>query len=193
VRFLYVAGLAWVAVCAFALLRGPRPALDPTGTTWYFATGDPADDGAAWFGQAKPFCNSLEVETIHRRTPPPDNLGGAGFSAACWALAGRIDEARDAILSLEGDARWKAAGIVFAIGHPIADMGDDRSAGPIMELVIEFWPNHYQALYHAGAARFALGDFALAEQHLREFLLNYEINDGWTRSAKRMLEEIESQ
>ena len=191
-RFIYLAGLAWVAVCAFALLRGPRPALDPRTTTWYFAGGDPVDDGEAWFAQAKPFCNSLEVETIHRRIPPPNNPSGTGFSAACWALAGRIDEARTAILSLVEDARWKAAGIVFAVGHPIADMGDDRSAGPIMELVVEFWPNHYQALYHAGAARFALGDFSRAERHLRQFLVYYEVDDGWTRSATRMLEEIES-
>ncbi len=191
-RFVYLAGLAWLAVCTFTLLRGPRPTLDPTTTTWYVSAGDPTHDGAAWFDQVKPFCNSLEVETIHRRIPPPDNPGGVGFSAACLALAGRIDQARNAILSLVGDARWKAAGIVFAVGHPIADLGDDRSAGPIMELVIEFWPNHYQALYHAGAARYALGDFQIAEQHLRQFLVHYEVDDGWTRSARRMLKEIES-
>ena len=61
----------------------------------------------------KPFCNTLEVETLHRQTPPPTSRDGAGYSAACWALAGRIDEARDVILRLAGDDRWKAAGIVF--------------------------------------------------------------------------------
>jgi hypothetical protein len=191
VRLLYLVGFTYVAICAYAVLRGSAPAADPDGTA-YFVMADPTQDGEVWFSQAKAYCNTLEVETIHRRMPPPESTGGTGFSAACWALAGRIDEARDLILGLQGDDRWKAAGIVFAIGHPIADMGDDRSAGPIMELVIEFWPNHYQALYHAGAARFTLGDVELAEKHLREFLMYYDNNDGWTRSAKRMLKEIES-
>ena len=190
-RLLYLAGITYLALSVFALIRGPAVAFDPGGTV-YLTTGDPTADGGAWFGQARAHCNTLEVETIHRQMPPPTSMGGVGYSAACWALAGRIDEARSQILTLNGDDQWKAVGIVFAIGHPIADMGDDRSAGPIMELVVEFWPNHYQALYHAGAARFALGDFESAEQHLREFLMYYDMDDGWTRSAKRMLERIES-
>jgi hypothetical protein len=72
-------------------------------------------------------------------------------------------------------------------------MGDDGSAGPIMELVVEFWPNNYMALYHAGAARYALGDLAAAEPHLREFLVLYRQDDGWTASARGMLAEIERQ
>ena len=55
---------------------------------------------------------------------------------------------------------------MFEIGHPVADAGDDKSAGPIMELVVEFCPNHYMALYHAGASEFALGQGELARQHL---------------------------
>jgi tetratricopeptide (TPR) repeat protein len=191
-RLLYLVGITYIAVSVYALIRGPVPAADPVSVTSFFVAGDPTEDGAVWFSQVRPYCNTLEVETVHRQTPPPTSRGGAGYSAACWALAGRIEEARSVILALEGDERWKAAGVVFAIGHPIADMGDDRSAGPIMELVIEFWPNHYQALYHAGAARFALGDYQLAETHLREFLRYYDQNDGWTRSAKRMLEEIDA-
>jgi len=192
-RLLYLVGITYIAVSVYAVIRGPVPTPDPVGVTSYVVTGDPAEDGAVWFSQVRPYCNTLEVETVHRQTPPPTSRGGAGYSAACWALAGRIEEARNVILAVEGDERWKAAGVVFAIGHPIADMGDDRSAGPIMELVVEFWPNHYQALYHAGAARFALGDYSLAETHLREFLRYYDQNDGWTRSAKRMLEEINAQ
>ncbi|MDH3291417.1 MAG: hypothetical protein OEO20_09710 [Gemmatimonadota bacterium] len=188
-RLLYLVGITYIAISVYAVIRGPVP----VGATSYVLAGDPTQDGAVWFSHVKPFCNTLEVETLHRQTPPPTSRGGAGYSAACWALAGRIEEARDVILALQGNERWKAAGVVFAIGHPIADMGDDRSAGPIMELVIEFWPNHYQALYHAGAARYALGDYGLAETHLREFLRHYDQNDGWTRSAKRMLEEIDTQ
>jgi hypothetical protein len=191
-RLLYLVGLTYIAASVYAVIRGPMPAGDPAGAAVYVLPGDPTQDGAVWFSHVKPFCNTLEVETLHRQTPPPTSRDGAGYSAACWALAGRIEEARDVILGLEGDDRWKAAGIVFAIGHPIADMGDDRSAGPIMELVVEFWPNHYQALYHAGAARYALGDDERARTHLQEFLHYYEQNDGWTRSARRMLEEIDA-
>jgi hypothetical protein len=192
VRLLYLFGITYLALSVIALIRGPVVPYDPDGSA-YLTAGDPKADGGAWFSQVRAHCNTLEVETVHRRVPPPTSLGGMGYSAACWALAGRIDEAKSQILTLNGDDQWKAAGIVFAIGHPIADMGDDRSAGPIMELVIEFWPNHYQALYHAGSARFALGDLELATQHLQQFLMYYELNDGWTRSAKRMLAEIDSQ
>ena len=190
-RSLYLVGLAYLGLSAFLLIRDPAPVPLSDGT-YYYATADPASDGSAWFREAKPYCNTLEVETLHRRQPPPTSLGGIGFSAACWALAGRIDEARNRIMELPSQQQWKGAGIVFAIGHPIADMGDDRSAGPIMELVIEFWPNHYQALYHAGTARFALGEFDLAQHHLESFLTYYDQKDGWTRSARTMLEDIAS-
>ncbi len=189
-RTLYVLGMAYLAVSALALWRGPVRAPLMGGAHYAFAA--PGSDGAAWFDQVKPFCNTLEVQTMHRQHPPPATLEGAGFGAACWALAGRIAEAREQIRSVSADDRWRAAGIVFEIGHPIADMGDDRSAGPIMELVVEFWPNHYQALYHAGAARFALGDWGAAERHLREFLVYYEQQDGWTASAKSMLGQLEA-
>ncbi|MDH4042954.1 MAG: hypothetical protein OEY20_00340 [Gemmatimonadota bacterium] len=189
-RSLYLLGLIYLAASLYALWRGP--VLVPmVGPGVAVAVGDPASDGPAWFAQVRASCNALEVETAQRRYPPPTTLDGAGFSAACWALAGRMTEAREQIYAVQPDERWKAVGIVFNVGHPIADMGDDRSAGPIMELVVEFWPNHYMALYHAGAARFAVGDFALAEPHLREFLVYYKQNDGWTANARRMLGEIE--
>ena len=65
-------------------------------------------------------------------------------------------------LELPEELRWHAAGVVFNVGHPVADAGDDLAAGPIMELVVEFWPNHYMALYHAGAARYELDDHGSA-------------------------------
>jgi hypothetical protein len=192
-RPLYLLGLAYLAVSLYALWRGPAPgpAFGPAGVEAAYP--EAVSGGAAWFARARPSCNALEVETVQRRYPPPRSLDGAGFGAACWALAGRIPEARDLILTVAPADRWRAAGIVFEIGHPIADMGDDRSAGPIMELVVEFWPNNYMALYHAGAARHALGDHAAAEPHLRAFLALYAQDDGWTASARRMLAEIERQ
>jgi len=190
-RTLYLLGLAYLALSVYALWRGPAPVPVYHPPDIAAAAGaQAATDGATWFAGIRASCNALEVETAQRLRPPPGGLDGAGYAAACWALAGRMTAARDRILTLPPDDRWRAAGIVFEIGHPVADMGDDRSAGPIMELVVEFWPNHYMALYHAGAARYALGDLAAAEPHLQEFLVQYHQEDGWTASARTMLAEI---
>lgn len=189
-RLLYLAGIAYLLATAFAVKWGPARVSHPIVTP--VTTASTAGSGGAWFARAKSGCNTLEVETVHRHNPPPTSLEGVGYSAACWALAGRIDNARRQILTLGVDDRWRAAGIVFNVGHPVADMGDDLSAGPIMELVVEFWPNHYMALYHAGAARYALGDFEPAKQHLQAFLQTYDQNDGWTSGATAMLQEIDS-
>jgi len=195
VRTLYLLGLTYLALSGYALWRGPvRFSPNPTvviAPVVPVAPVQPAgSDAAAWFQQIKPFCNSLEVEMTLRSRPAPTSVDGAGYEAACWALGGRIAKARARILELQPNDRWTAAGIVFDIGHPIADMGDDRSAGPIMELVIEFWPNHYMALYHAGAARYALGDRDAARRHLVEFLTYYHEDDGWTGNARTMLAEL---
>ena len=85
-------------------------------------------------------------------------MQGAGYGAACYALAGRIDHARSLITALPAGERGQASAIVFDIGHPVADAGDDRSAGPIMELVLEFWPENYMALYHAGMSEYVLAN-----------------------------------
>lgn len=187
VRSLYVLGIAYLALSAFALARGPVSRSDPASGPSHPA---PEADGASWFRHVRPFCNALEVETVQRQRPAPTTVDGAGFAAACWALAGRIRDARARILAVAAADRWRAAGIVFEVGHPVADLGDDRSAGPIMELVVEFWPNHYMALYHAGAARFATGDHAAAQRHLLEFLRHYHQDDAWTRRARSMLREL---
>jgi predicted TPR repeat methyltransferase len=78
-------------------------------------------------------------------------------------------------------------GIVFDVAHPVADAGDDRAAGPIMQMVVDFWPNHYMALYHAGMSEYALGQPELARKHLRSFLDNYPSDDGWRRNAIEVL------
>ncbi len=188
VRSLYFIGLLYLGVSGYALWRGPAPVVYPTGFTMV----DIDSDGWRWFQAVKPYCNTLEAATIHRQVPPPTTLEGSGFSAACYALAGNIATSRKIISNLPGDDRWKAAGIVFDIGHPIADMGDDRSAGPIMELVVEFWPNHYQALYHAGASNYTLGRRDLARRYLRDFMSYYDVQDGFTRNAQVMLQDLDT-
>ena len=79
---------------------------------------------------------------------------------------------------------------VVALGRDIADAGDDRSAGPIMALVVEFWPTHYMALYHAGASEAALGSNAAAREHLARFLELYHENDGWRSNAIATLKRL---
>jgi cytochrome c-type biogenesis protein CcmH/NrfG len=83
--------------------------------------------------------------------------------------------------------RPRAAGIVFEIVHPVADAGDDRSAGPMMRLVLEFWPQNFQALYHAGMSEYAVDDYERARAHLDRFLALYRTDDGWTRNAREVL------
>jgi hypothetical protein len=146
-----------------------------------------AADAAEWFRRIKPYCNSVEITTVQRDMPPPPTVDGAGYHASCLALAGRIDDARRAIDALAEQQRGRAAWIVFEVGHPVADAGDDRSAGPMMELVVDYVPNHYMALYHAGMAEYMLGQRDLAKRNLTAFLNNYSPADGWRSNAIEVL------
>ncbi|MFN8580661.1 MAG: hypothetical protein U0163_06735 [Gemmatimonadaceae bacterium] len=94
------------------------------------------------------------------------------------------------IARLQPAERGQAADVVFEVGHPVADMGDDKSAGPIMELVVAYQPTNYMALYHAGASEFQLGQLDAARTHLDAFLRTYSANDGWTSNARGMLARI---
>src|SRR5436190_1821361 len=143
-----------------------------------------------WFAVTMPFCNPLEVPQLMARRPAPPGWDGAGYAAGCWALAGRIDEARSALARVPEQERWRAAGIVFDLAHPVADAGDDIAAAPIMNLVIESWPNHFMALYHAGISDFALGNPDRARKHLTAFLRLYKEEDGFTRNAREALAKL---
>jgi hypothetical protein len=190
-----------LAVAAFALLGAAALSFDrgPVGPVEYMPVVEPTplvepawapDDAVGWFAQVRQYCNPVEVETRMRFEPPPATPAGAMHEAACFALAGRIDRAREIIEGLEPDLRMPAAGVVFEAGHPAADAGDDVAAGPLMELVVDFWPNHYMALYHAGAARYDLGQYDAAKKYLEAFLVEYATEDGWRTSALGMLEHI---
>ena len=148
------------------------------------------DDADAWFQSIRQFCNPVEVETRMRWQPSPETPEGDMHRAACYALAGRIERARGVIQGLPQELQYSAAGVVFNAGHPAADAGDDVAAGPLMELVVEFWPNHYMALYHAGAASFERGDYGLSVDYLERFLVEYSVEDGWRSSATSMLEDM---
>ncbi|MGE0552289.1 MAG: hypothetical protein AB7R55_02545 [Gemmatimonadales bacterium] len=187
----YAAGFAFLALSGSAVVAASRRAGHPVDAT---PMPDPIADyrgpAVGWFRLVKPYCNTVEAETVIGQHAPPEGLDGLGYAAACFALAGRIERAREYLLRADPAERWQAAGIVFEVGHPVADAGDDRSAGPIMELVVEFWPNHYMAQYHAGAAAFGLGRRDSARKHLESFLRDYTTQDGWRSSARGMLDRL---
>jgi tetratricopeptide (TPR) repeat protein len=147
--------------------------------------------GSAWFAQVKPRCNALEAAVHINRNPPPVGRDGAAYAASCYALAGKFEDARGLIDALpDAKDREHAAGIVFGIGHPVADMGDDESAGPIMELVIAYQPNNYMALYHAGMSQFILGQYEKSGVNMRRFLEIYKQKDSWRSNAEKVLRRL---
>ena len=190
-RSLYALGIAYTAVCGVVAYRVTRATPAPTSAPSPVAPAGEPSGPAGWFQSMKPYCNSVEVETMMRQTPAPAGMQGAGYGAACYALAGRIDQARSLITALPSGERGQASAILFDVGHPVADAGDDRSAGPIMELVLEFWPENYMALYHAGMSEYVLGQPDLAATHLRRFLELYTSNDGWRSNAIEVLGRLD--
>lgn len=186
---------AFIGMMALHFMNGERGAgpapVDPAlvGPAVLPTVADPAS-GLGWFNQVRGYCNPVDVTTRLRWQPAPDTDDGLMYEAACYALAGKIDLAREAIDRLPSDQRHRAAGVVFNIGHPAADAGDELAAGPLMELVVEYWPNHYMALYHAGAASFERGEHERAQSYLTRFLQEYAVEDGWRSSALSMLETI---
>jgi hypothetical protein len=182
---LYLSAIGYLAVCGMVVVRSyqsrGRSAAQPSQVL------GPED---AWWVRMKASCNPVEVEVAQRMRPAPPGLLGQSYGAACWALAGKIDSARAVIDRLPESDRHRAAGLVFDVAHPIADAGDDRSAGPIMEMVVHYWPNHYMALYHAGMAEYGIGQHQLARTNLEAFLTYYHENDGWTRNARETLARL---
>jgi hypothetical protein len=199
-RAFHIAGWGYVAICALLVADSMRPTTQPPAArapAGVEPRGQPvgavpgASDASVWFRRVRPYCNAVEVDVMLRSTPAPATLRGQGFRAACLALAGRIDDARRVIDALPKESRARAAGIVFEVGHPVADAGDDRAAGPIMELVIDYVPDHYMALYHAGMAEYMLGQHALARRNLKAFLEIYRAGDGWVTNAREVLARID--
>jgi serine/threonine protein kinase len=182
-----------ISVLGIGLLVVTRPQNLPvttTVTTTTIATID-STTGSGWFNTIKPRCNAVEVVTAINSNPPPSDWQGMGYAAACYALAGKIDAADKSIGKLDPGLRPQAVNIVFEIGHPVADAGDDQSAGPIMELVLKYWPQNYMAMYHAGMSAYALGNIPLSKQRLTDFLNTYTAADGWTNNARVVMDKID--
>jgi len=188
-RFLYLAAFAYLGLCAYAV--NARAGAPPPDAAHAQAGIEPGDaTGGGWLTRVRPMCNPVEVDVGMRRMPPPEGFEGRAYQAACYALAGRIDQARGAIASLPPEQRAAAADILLAIADPVADAGDDRAAGPMMRLVLEFSPDSYIALYHAGISEYALGERDAARQHLTRFLQLYSAEDGFRRRAEEVLGEM---
>ncbi len=179
-----VIGPIMAGIGAIALLEFKPATNSPTITTSSLTTEQ------QWFNQIKPSCNSVEVVTAMNGLPYPQTTQGVGYAASCYALAGRIDLADRVIQQLPTNVRVYAAEVVFNIGHPVADAGDDQSAGPIMNLVLRYWPDNYMALYHAGMSAYVLEDYPTAETHLQAFLRVYQQQDGWTNKAESALSRM---
>ena len=188
-RGLYLIGVGYLAICGVLVLR--HQAVRPVASQSSLPPLNSGSPAVVWFRTIKPLCNAVEVTLAQQTNPAPATLEGQGYGAACYALGGEIDSARAVIDRLPEADRYRAAGIVFNVAHPVADAGDNRSAGPIMELVVDYWPNHYMALYHAGMAEYALGQATRARKNLTAFLSYYHENDGWTRSARETLARLE--
>jgi hypothetical protein len=132
-----------------------------------------------------PGCTPLEVEQVIRSESMTDLE-----RVTCLAVAGKIDRARAMLNAMSAADRSQAINQVFNVAHPIADSGDDKSAGPIMELVVEFWPDNYMAVFHAGMAEFALGYDDVARPQLERFLTMYAAQDVWRSRAEQALTAI---
>lgn len=144
----------------------------------------------SWFAAIRPSCNAVEVEAhIQDRPAPSDNVGAA-YTATCLILAGKPDRAREVINELQQDKRMDAALVVFNTIHPIADRGGDMATLPGMLVILDYMPDNYQALYHAGIAEAKLGKFKDADEHLTKFLNLYTRSDHFTRRGREVLEKV---
>lgn len=130
-------------------------------------------------------CTPLDAEQQSRTMANDERV-------TCFAVAGKIDRARQVLRAMAPEDQARAIAAVFAVAHPIADSGDDRSAGPIMELVAEFSPANYMAVFHAGMAEFALGQDDAARIQLQRFLAMYDSADVWRERAVRALAAIDA-
>ena len=187
-------GACGVVAVGLSALSGapepPRPAVsDPRPVLQPVSAGTLQDmSGPEWFASMGDTCTPKRLTHHEGWDASPRTNEGAVYRAACLALAADVQGARAEILSLPVEERFAAANVLFSIGHPRADAGDEVAAGPLMEVVAEFAPNNYMALYHAGAALFEFGDAEAAKPYLERFLQEYAQEDGWRAEAVRMLE-----
>jgi tetratricopeptide (TPR) repeat protein len=161
---------------AVLVARAPEPRIEP-----------PPATPDAWFERVHLRCTPAEVRLTTDLLPPPEGVEGTGYESACFALAGKIPDARALLLGLPEGDRIRGATQVYDVARALADQGRHDAAGPLMELVLEFWPNHYLALYEAATARYRSGDIIGARSFLERFLEVHRNQDDLEVEAQRML------
>src|SRR5687768_6389537 len=122
-RALYIVGWSYVAIAAAILYRSGQPTPEPAPHQPLVAV-----TTGSWFDGVRARCNPVEVEVTISSNPPPSDWESQAYAAACYALAGKIERAAERIDALDADRRGAAADIVFNVGHPVADAGDDDAA-----------------------------------------------------------------
>lgn len=147
----------------------------------------PETDPGAWFAAIRPHCTPADVTLATDLNRPPEGVEGLGYKAACFAIARNLPKARAILLGLPEGDRIRGASLVYDVAQRLAADGKHDTAGPLMELVLEFWPNHYLALYEAGKARYASGDLVGAQEYLSRFLAVYVGDDDLVANAHRMM------
>ncbi|MGD8320411.1 MAG: tetratricopeptide repeat protein [Gemmatimonadota bacterium] len=144
----------------------------------------------AWFARMKSHCTPVNARLAVDLYRPPSGPEGTGYKAACFALAQNVASARAFILGLPEDQRPVAAGALYRAAATVGGDGHTAAAGPLMELVLEFWPNHFGALFEAGVTRYAAGDYTTARAYFERFLEVYPEEDARADSARRMMGSV---
>jgi hypothetical protein len=150
----------------------------------------PAATPSEWFTAIRAKCTPANVQLAVDLQRPPQGTLATGYEAACFAIAADLAKARALILGLPEGDRLEAASVVFNVAQRMVERGQAMPAGPLMELVLEFWPNHYVALFEAGVTRYSEGDYTHARIFLRRFLDVYVQQDQRTQRALRMIDEM---
>ncbi len=145
---------------------------------------------SAWFDAIRAQCTPARAQLAVDLSRPPAGTVSTGYEAACFAIAADRSKARALILGLPEATRLEAASVVFNVAQAMVERGQEMAAGPLMELVLEFWPNHYVALYEAGVTRYSGGDYTYARIYLQRFLDVYVQDDQRTQRAMRMIDEM---
>jgi hypothetical protein len=188
-------------VLAFVMILGPpaRRMLRPEEPVWVTAVRrsvspapleEPPATPSDWFDAIRAKCTPAMVRLAVDLSRPPEGTISTGYEAACFAIAADMSKARALILGLPEGTRLEAASVVFNVAQAMVERGQEMAAGPLMELVVEFWPNHYVALFEAGVTRYAEGDYTHARIYLQRFLDVYVQDDQRTHRAMRMIDEM---
>ena len=191
-RPLYTLGWSYVALCG--LLLAMRACAPPP--LRLFQAPEPPISRRRFKVKGKWFAHQAILQRRRSRgssatLPAPATVDGAGYSAACYALAGKIDQARKVIDGLPADQRSAAAGMSSRSDTRWPTRGTISRPGPIMRLVIDYQPDNYMALYHAGMSEYILGQTDFARTHLKQFMALYPSEDGWRGNARDVLNRLE--